>query len=223
MAEAGANVILNGRDAKHLDGRVAELSRVDHRAETAVFDIGKTDEIDRGLAALEGRVDILVNNVGLRLRRPVADVPPGEFARVLDVGLTGAYALARHCAGPMIEKGQGVILNITSIAGPLGKRDDAAYVAMKAGMEGLTRGLATELGPTGIRCNGIAPGFFATEANQAMVADPEIQGWLELRAPLQRWAAPEEIAGAAVFLASDAASYVTGHILTVDGGLSASF
>ncbi|MDP6389840.1 MAG: SDR family oxidoreductase [Alphaproteobacteria bacterium] len=223
MAEAGAHAILNGRTAAALEDRVAELAKVDLMAEAACFDVA-----DRGAAAawFEARapeLDILVNNVGLRLRRPIADCPPDEFARVLEVGLTGAYALARLAAGGMVARGGGAIVNVTSIAGPLGKDEDAAYIAAKGGLEALTRGLAVELGRKGVRCNAIAPGFFRTEANAAMIEDPAVNQWLEVRVPLKRWGEPAEIAGAAVFLASPAASYINGHVLTIDGGLSTSF
>jgi len=119
--------------------------------------------------------------------------------------------------------GEGAIVNITSIAGPLARANDVAYTAAKGGLAALTRALAVELGPAGLRCNAVAPGYFATETNQAMVDDPDVAEFLRHRVPLRRWGDPAEIAGAAVFLASPAASYVNGQVLTVDGGLSASF
>lgn len=223
MAEAGAHAILNGRDAATLDVRAAVLQTEGLSAEAACFDV-----TDHGAAAawFEARapeLDILVNNVGLRLRRSIADCPPDEFAGMIEVGLTSAYALARLAASGMAARGGGAILNVTSIAGRLGKDEDAAYIAAKGGLEALTRGLAVELGRKGVRCNAIAPGFFKTEANMAMIGDEAVNRWLDMRVPLRRWGEPVEIAGAAVFLASPAASYINGHVLTVDGGLSTSF
>ena len=134
-----------------------------------------------------------------------------------------AYGLSRLIGPDMAQRGGGAIVNVTSIAGPFARANDIAYTAAKGGLESLTRALAVELGPKGVRCNGIAPGYFATEANQAMVDSPAVNEFLKGRVPLQRWGAPPEIAGAAVFLASPAASYINGQILTVDGGMTASF
>ena len=223
MAEAGAHTILNGRDRKVLENNVQMLSKSYLQAEAIVLDASDTAAVTQWVAEQAPVVDILVNNIGPRTRRPIAELMPQDFRDMLDGGLVGAHNLARLLAPRMIERGGGCIINVTSIAGPLGKVDDSAYVATKAGLEGLTRALATELGPQGVRCNGIAPGFFRTEANAEMAVDPDVNHWVDLRVPLKRWGDPSEIAGAAVFLASPAASYVNGHILTVDGGVSTSF
>ena len=222
MAEAGAVAILNGRTAAALDDRLVELKDAGFSAEAACFDVADHGAVEAWYGERAPELDILVNNVGLRLRRPIADCPPDEFAAVLAVGLTSAYALARLAADDMVARGGGTILNVTSIAGPLGKDEDAAYIAAKGGLEALTRGLAVELGRKGVRCNAIAPGFFRTEANTAMIEDEAVNQWLDVRVPLRRWGEPVEIAGAAVFLASPAAAYINGHVLTVDGGLSTS-
>jgi gluconate 5-dehydrogenase len=123
----------------------------------------------------------------------------------------------------MTPHGRGRIIMVSSIEGPQGRANDSAYIAAKGGLAGFVRALAVEFGPQGITTNAIAPGYFATETNAAMVDDPEVEDFVKRRIPLQRWGEPKEIAGAAVFLASDAASYVNGHVLTVDGGLSSSF
>ncbi|MEX2617540.1 MAG: SDR family oxidoreductase [Alphaproteobacteria bacterium] len=223
MAEAGANVLLNGRDPARLADLSSELTGEGLSSAVACFDVADRDAADGWIAVHGAAVDILVNNVGLRHRKPLASTPPDAFSRMLDVNLTAAYGMARGMAPLMAAKGAGVIINVTSIAGPVARANDAAYTAAKGGLAALTRALAVELGPAGIRCNGIAPGYFATEANAAMVGDPGVTALLDNRVPLRRWGDPVEIAGAAVFLASPAASYVNGQVLTVDGGMTASF
>lgn len=223
MAEADAHVILNGRDRTTLENNVRILSQSYLRAEAIVLDASDTTAVTQWVEDQAPEIDILVNNIGPRTRRPLAELKPQDFRDMLDGGLVSAHNLARLLVPGMIRRGSGCIINVTSIAGPLGKANDSAYVATKAGLEGLTRALATELGPQGIRCNGIAPGFFRTETNAEMIDDPDVNHWVDLRVPLKRWGNPSEVAGAAVFLASPAASYVNGHILTVDGGVSTSF
>jgi len=223
MARAGAHVLINGRDGDRLDTLAAELGAAGFEATAACFDVADPAARNAWLGSHEGRIDILVNNVGARHRKPIAECPPDDFAAMLDVNLTAAFALSRQIAPAMAAAGGGAIVNITSIAGPLARAGDAAYTAAKGGLAALTRALAVELGPAGVRCNAVAPGYFATEINQAMVDDPDTTEFLRRRVPLRRWGEPAEIAGAVVFLASPAASYVNGHILTVDGGLSVSF
>jgi gluconate 5-dehydrogenase len=171
----------------------------------------------------QGRLDVLVSNVGLRNRKPLFELTLEEVRQLIEVDLVAGFVLAREAARLMIPQGGGRIIAVTSISGPFARAGDAAYIAAKGGLAALTRALAAELGPHNITANAIAPGFFATETNAAMVANPEVTQWVERRTPLKRWGRPDEIAGAAVFLASDAASYVSGHVLTVDGGATATF
>jgi gluconate 5-dehydrogenase len=221
MAQAGADVLLNGRNQETLQDRVQALVGDGLSAQAAPFDVSDGTAAGIWIEQFSQPIDILINNVGMRHRKPMAETPVDEFSQMLDVNLTAAYGLARKLA-PGMGQG-GAIINVTSIAGPFARANDIAYTAAKGGLAALTRALAVELGPNGVRCNGISPGYFATEANQTMVDNPAVNKFLQRRVPLQRWGAPSEIAGAAVFLASPAASYINGQILTVDGGMTASF
>lgn len=223
LAQAGARVILNGRNAGTLALRVAELTAAGGLAEEAAFDVSDLSEVGRHITQVadrHGRLDALVNNAGIQHRQPLADFPTADFQRLLDTNLTACFVMAREAARIMLDQGAGRIVNIASIMGPLARPTIPAYVAAKGGLAALTRALAVELGPAGITCNAIAPGFFATEMNRTLTENPEFTAFVETRTPLARWGRPEEIAGAAVFLVSDAASYVNGHVLFVDGGLS---
>lgn len=226
LAAAGARVIVNGRDGARLDAAVRRIAAEGGTAHPAAFDVGDADAVARAIARIgaeHGRLDILVGNVGLRNRKGLFDFSVQEIRDLIEIDLVAGFVLAREAARLMIPRQTGRIINVTSIAGPLARAGDAAYIAAKGGLTALTRALAAELGPHNITANAIAPGFFATETNAAMVADRETTAWVEKRTPLRRWGRPDEIAGAAVFLASDAASYVSGHVLTVDGGATATF
>ena len=226
LARAGAHVIVNGRDKSTLDAAVQRIGADGGKASAAAFDVGDAGAVASTMSAIgqeHGRLDILVGNVGLRNRKGLFDFSLEEVRALIEIDLLAGFVLAREAARLMIPRKSGRIINVTSIAGPLARAGDAAYIAAKGGLTALTRALAAELGPHNITANAIAPGFFATETNAAMVADRETTAWVEKRTPLRRWGRPEEIAGAAVFLASDAASYVSGHVLTVDGGATATF
>jgi gluconate 5-dehydrogenase len=218
MAAAGAVVGINGRDRGRVDG----VAKAIPNAFSAPFDITDlrcaADAID-GIVARHGRLDCLVNNAAVRDRRPLHEITADDFRRLVETNLVAQYELSRVAARHMIARGQGRLVFISSMVGPQSFRGDPAYVASKGGLEALMRALAVELGDQGIAANAIAPGLFATEGNSRFFAQPAIAE-LARRIPLRRFGRPDELVGAAIFLASDAASYITGQVLTVDAGLS---
>ena len=215
MAEQGARVWLNGRGASAVE---AAAERIGPNARALPFDIGDDQASAAAFARLaEDGLDILVNNVGQRDRRPLGQLRRADMAAMLSTNLVAPFDLARRAAPLMQAREYGRIINITSIAADIA-RGDVLYTASKGGLAALTRALAAELGATGITVNAVAPGYFATEANGEMTADPEIARHLARRTSLGRWGEPSEIAGAVAFLAAPKASYITGHTLAVDGG-----
>jgi gluconate 5-dehydrogenase len=230
LAAHGATVWLNGRDADRVRDAVASVCAAGHRAGGSahalpfdVADEARSSDAVRQLLSRSGRLDILINNVGQRRRQTLENLPGQALREMLESNLVSAWHLCREAAAPMRAQGGGRIINITSIAGPIARAGDAAYTTSKGALAAMTRALAAELGPHGINVNAIAPGYFATETNATMVADASTAQWLQQRSSLGRWGQPDEIAGAAVFLASPASSYVTGQTLAVDGGYLSHF
>jgi gluconate 5-dehydrogenase len=227
LASQGAQVWLNGRDADRLqtcvDALNLEFPGQIHAWACDVADEAKTPAGLQQILQHSQRLDILINNVGQRRRAPLAKLDAQALRDLLEVNLVGAWTLCRAAAETMRAQGSGSIVNITSIAGPIARAGDAAYTTAKGALEAMTRALAAELGPQGIRVNAIAPGYFATDTNAAMAQDADVAQWLQQRTSLGRWGQPDEIAGAAIYLASQASSYVTGQTLVVDGGYLAHF
>ncbi|SCX14497.1 Gluconate 5-dehydrogenase [Agrobacterium sp. DSM 25558] len=223
FTEAGAHVWLTGRNAETLEKSVNSLREAGGKADYAAFDIADTaagSDLVRHIMKEAGHLDILVNNVGARDRRPLCDFQDNDVLDLIRTDLTSSICLSRDAAEAMNANGYGRIITITSILGHVVKPGDAIYPVAKQGLTGMMRSIAVEYGARGITSNAIAPGMFATETNAALAEDPDMLAFAKLRVPLERWGKPDEIAGAALFLASEAASFVNGHVLTVDGGMS---
>jgi gluconate 5-dehydrogenase len=224
LARSGAHVVLNGRSQAPLTKTGKELESKGLSVSIAAFDIADYDAAKRSIEDIEraqGSLDILINNVGYRDRREIFEFGPGDMDRMLNINLTAPFELSRLAARGMIQRKWGRIINVSSVVSQIAGPGDATYVAAKGGLESLTRALAAEFGKDGVTVNAISPGFFETGPNAHRVQDRKLLSWLSDRTALGRWAKPDEISGAAVFLASDAASYVSGHVLAVDGGMLA--
>jgi gluconate 5-dehydrogenase len=224
LAGAGAEVVLNGRDAAKLEAAAARLEAAGAKVRTAPFDVTDPKAAAAAIARIEreaGGIDILVNNAGIQRRMPLAEFPEETWREVIATNLDSLFYVSKRVVKGMIERKRGSIINICSVMSEIGRPTVVPYTAAKGGAKMLTKGMAVEWGKHGIRVNGIGPGYFATELNQALIADKKFSAWVEGRTPLGRWGELDELVGAAIFLASDAASYVTGHILYVDGGMTA--
>ena len=224
LAKAGAHVALNARDAPALAARVSELAAQGLSGEACAFDVTDSELAQRSVAELaqrHGRFDILVANAGINHRQPITEFGLADFQRVLDTNLVAVWVLCKAAAQQMAPRKQGRLILTGSISAFNARPTISAYVASKGAVHALTRQLAVELARDGITANCIAPGFFATEMNTALIENPAFNDWVCQRTPAGRWGRLSEIGPAAVFLASDEASYVSGLVLTVDGAFTA--
>ncbi len=221
LAQAGAQVVLNGRDLAKLTEAASRIPG----ARTLSFDATKHDDVRAaidGFEAAVGPIDILINNAGMQHRAPLEDFPAEAFERLLQTNIASVFHVGQAVARHMIGRKRGKIINIASVQTALARPSIAPYTATKGAVGNLTKGMATDWARYGLNCNAIAPGYFDTPLNAALVADPAFSAWLEKRTPAGRWGNVAELVGGAIFLASDAASFVNGHILYVDGGITAS-
>ena len=221
LAAAGAHVVLNDLDAAALEPKLAELKAAGLKGSAEAFDVTDEAAVTKGMAAIAASVggpDILVNNAGIQRRKRFADFTYDEWRAVIDTHLNGAFLCTRAAIPQMTARGFGRIIMIGSIAVQAPKAEIPAYAAAKGAVTSLVRALAIELGPLGITCNAIAPGYIATEFTRVLHTNPEFTAKLTERVPNRRWGRPDDIAPAAVYLASDAANFVNGSVLTVDGG-----
>jgi gluconate 5-dehydrogenase len=223
LAQAGAHVILNGRDAGTLAATTALLQAEGLSASSMGFDVTDGEAVRAAIEQIEaqGPIDILVNNAGMTLRTPLHEFADADWHRIMQTNLDSAYYVGQAVARKMIPRGRGKIVNICSVQSELGRPGIAPYMATKGAMKMLTKGMAIDWGPHGLQVNGLGPGYFKTELTQALVDDPVFSAWLVNRTPSRRWGDVEDLGPAIVFLASEASRFVNGHILYVDGGVTA--
>jgi gluconate 5-dehydrogenase len=225
LAQHGAKVVLNGRSTEKIGKAVATLRGEGFAAEASVFDVVDPAAVEAGIARIEkdiGPIDIVINNAGVQFRKPLEEFPDDKWQLLLQTNVTGVFNVGKAVARRMIPRRRGKIINIASVMSELARPTIAPYTATKGAVRNLTRGMCADWARHGLQVNAIAPGFFRTELNKALTEDPEFTGWLEKRTPTGRWGEVEELVGAAVFLASDASSFVNGHTLYVDGGMTVS-
>lgn len=225
LGQAGAHLVLNGRDAAKLAAAAVTLRGEGFDVATLAFDATDHAGVRAAVDQFEGDVgaiDILVNNAGMQHRAPLEDFPADAFERLLQTNVASVFHVGQAVARHMIARGAGKIVNIASVQTALARPGIAPYTATKGAVANLTKGMATDWAKYGLQCNGLAPGYFDTPLNAALVADPEFSAWLAKRTPAGRWGNVEELVGACVFLSSAASSFVNGHTLFVDGGITAS-
>jgi gluconate 5-dehydrogenase len=225
LAEHGAIVILNGRTQEKIERAVATLGGEGHSVHASVFDVVDAPAVASAIDRVEaeiGPIDILVSNAGVQFRSPLEDFPDDKWQLLLQTNVTGTFNVGKAVARHMIPRGKGKIINIGSVQSELARTGIAPYTATKGAVRNLTRGMCADWARFGLQINAIAPGYFRTELNQALVDDAEFSSWLAKRTPAGRWGDVPELVGAAVFLASDASSFVNGHTLYVDGGMTVS-
>ncbi len=223
LAGAGATVVLNGRDERRV-AAAAEKMRADGcAAECAVFDVTQQAAVVEAIDRVErdcGPIDILINNAGIQRRAPLEDFPGEHWEAILANNVSSVFYVSQAVARHMIPRGRGKIINICSVQSQLGRPTIAPYTASKGAVANLTKGMCADWAKYGIQANGLAPGYFATEMNKALVENEDFSAWLCKRTPAGRWGRVEELNGAAIFLAADASSFVNGQIIYVDGGMT---
>ena len=224
IADAGAEIIINGRNQERLETAAFPLRQRGARVHIAPFDVTVADAIRAAVDSIEqsiGAIDILVNNAGMQFRTPLEDFPIDKWHELMQLNLDSVFLVSRAVARHMIARNRGKIINICSVASELGRPTIAPYTASKGAVKMLTKGMCADWAKHGLQINGIGPGYFRTELNRELTENPEFSGWVEKRTPAGRWGELHELMGAAIFLSADASSFINGHILYVDGGISA--
>lgn len=223
LAGAGARVILNGSNPERLQAAAAEMRAQGLDVLTEAFDVADEPAVLAAFARLDAQgieVDILVNNAGIQFRRPMLELETADWRRVIDVNLTAAFVIGREAGRRMAARGRGKIVNLGSLTSDLARATISAYTVSKGGIKMLTKAMAAEWGEYGVQANAIGPGYMLTDMNEVLIADPGFDAWVKGRTPARRWGRPEELAGLAIFLSSEASNYVSGQMIFVDGGLS---
>ena len=224
LAQAGAAVVINARNADKLAQAARTLRAEGATVHALAFDVTDAAAVAKAVAAIEadiGPIDILVNNAGMQRRAPLEDFTQEHWHELMRTNVDSVFMVGQAVARHMIARKKGKIINICSVQSELGRPNIAPYTASKGAVKMLTKGMAIDWGQHGIQVNGLGPGYFKTELNDALVKNPEFSSWLIGRTPSRRWGDVEDLVGAAVFLASDASKFVNGHILYVDGGVTA--
>jgi gluconate 5-dehydrogenase len=224
LGQAGAKVVLNARNVDTLENAANTLRDEGIAVDTMPFDVTDHDAVAAQVNAYEtnnGPITILINNAGMQHRTALEDFPADAFERLMKTNVHSVFHVGQAVARHMIKRGSGRIINIASVQTAMARPGIAPYTASKGAVANLTKGMATDWAKHGLNCNAIAPGYFDTPLNAALVADPDFSAWLEKRTPAGRWGKIEELVGAAVFLSSPASSFVNGHTLFVDGGITA--
>ncbi len=225
LARAGAHVVINGRNAERLEEVTSQWLSDGLEASAVAFDVTDPQAVRAGVEEVESRIapiDILVNNAGIQHRQTLELFEDEDWQRILETNLSSAFYVAKAVARTMIPRERGRIINICSVQSELGRPSIAPYAATKGGLKMLTKGMAVDWGKHGICANAIGPGYFKTDLNAALVQDQRFSDWLINRTPMRRWGEVGELVGAAVFLSSDASSFVNGQVLYVDGGIVSS-
>jgi len=225
LAEHGASVVLNGRDRGKLQGVSEQLRSKGLKVQACAFDATDRDAASAGIGMIEaqfGPIEVLVNNAGMQHRSPLEDFPADRWELLLATNVSSVFYVSQAVARYMIPRGHGKIINIASVQSELARPGIAPYGATKGAVRNLTRGMCADWARHGLQVNAIAPGYFKTPLNQALVDDHDFSSWLEKRTPAGRWGNVDELIGAAVFLASRASSFTNGHVLYIDGGISVS-
>jgi gluconate 5-dehydrogenase len=224
LAGAGARVVINGRTPATVTKAAAELRAGGAEIFESVFDVTDGDAAAKAVAEIEqdfGPIEVLVNNAGIQRRGALEDYPQETWRELMRANLDSVFYVSQPVAKRMIARKRGSLINVASVQSELARNNIAPYTASKGGVKMLTKGMATDWGRHGLRVNALAPGYFRTELNKALIEDEKFSAWLAQRTPMGRWGDVEELIGAAIFLASDASSFVNGHVLYVDGGITA--
>ena len=224
LAEAGSDIILNGRNIKKLKQSVESINTKQIIFQLC-FDATDYEQVRQSIDKFEKEIrpiDILINNAGMQFRTPLEDFPPEKFDELFKTNVSSVFNVSQVVAKHMIKRGEGKIINIASVQTSLARPGIAPYTASKGAVGNITKGMATDWAKYGIQCNAIAPGYFDTPLNAALVSDNEFTAWLKKRTPAGRWGEVHELVGAGIFLSSEASNFVNGHTLYVDGGITSS-